>query len=223
MMHSIADAAHAGRSAPTLIVMLPPAYSGPADFVRAGFVAAARERRLDVDLVFAAPELRHVADRTVLAELWQELLSPARAQGRALWLGGISFGAYLALACAERHPGELAGLGVLAPWLGTHLLTAEIARARDVQAWLSGDSAEDDEERRVWRFIRRQGSGALPIHLGMGREDRFARRHRLMAAALEPASVDVVPGGHDWPTWRRLWDRFLDLRLADNSARPPSK
>src|SRR5437763_12214356 len=119
MIRSIVDAAHSGRSAPTLIVMLPPAYSGPEDFVRAGFVAAARERRLDVDLAFAALELRHVADRTVLTELWQELLSPARARGRAVWLGGISFGAYLALCCAERHPGELAGLCVLAPWLGT--------------------------------------------------------------------------------------------------------
>ena len=84
MIRSIVDAAHSGRSAPTLIVMLPPAYSGPEDFVRAGFVAAARERRLDVDLAFAALELRHVADRTVLTELWQELLSPARARGRAV-------------------------------------------------------------------------------------------------------------------------------------------
>jgi enterochelin esterase-like enzyme len=35
-----------------------------------------------------------------------------------------------------------------------------------------------------------------------------------MAAALRPDDVDVVPGGHDWPTWRRLWDRFLDARFA---------
>jgi pimeloyl-ACP methyl ester carboxylesterase len=219
MIRSIVDAAHPGSSAPTLIVMLPPAYSGPQDFVRAGFVAAARDRRLDVDLAFAALELQHVADRTLLTELWQELLSPARVEGRAVWLGGISFGAYLALCCAERHPGELTGLCVLAPWLGTHIITGEIARARDVQAWLPREAAEDDEERRVWRFIQTQGSGALPIHLGMGREDRFAERHRLMAAALEPDSVDVVPGGHDWPTWKRLWERFLDRRLA-KSRRP---
>ena len=214
MMRSIVHLAHPGSRAPTLIVLLPPAYSGPEDFVSAGFVAAARERQLEIDLVFAALELRHVADRTLLTELWQAVLSPARVEGRALWLGGISFGAYLALACAERHHGDLAGLCVLAPWLGTHLVTGEIARARDVHAWLPGETAEDDEERRVWRFIQRAGSGALPIHLGIGSEDRFAERHRLMAAALEPGSVDVVPGGHDWPTWERLWERFLDRRLA---------
>jgi pimeloyl-ACP methyl ester carboxylesterase len=217
-MQSIVHLADPGRSAPALIVMLPPAYSGPEDFVRAGFVAAARERRLEIDLVFAPLGLRHVADRTLLTELWQEVLSPARVQGRAVWLGGISFGAYLALACAERHPGDLAGLCVLAPWLGTHLVTGEIARAREVHDWLAGEAAEDDEERRVWRFIQRQGSGALPIHLGMGREDRFAERHRLMAAALEPDSLDVVPGGHDWPTWKRLWERFLDRRLTKSRS-----
>jgi hypothetical protein len=50
MMHTIADAAHAGRRAPTRVLMLPPAYSGPEDFVRAGFVGAVRQRHLEVDL-----------------------------------------------------------------------------------------------------------------------------------------------------------------------------
>jgi len=40
----------------------------------------------------------------------------------------------------------------------------------------------------------------------------------LLAAALPPSSVDIVPGGHDWPTWRALWDRFLDARLASKGA-----
>jgi len=30
-----------------------------------------------------------------------------------------------------------------------------------------------------------------------------------------------VPGGHDWPTWGRLWERFLDLRLAGNFTADP--
>jgi enterochelin esterase-like enzyme len=213
-MRSMIDAAQPGRSAPTLLVLLPPAYGDPGDFVRAGFVAAVRERRLDIDLAFAPLELRDVADRTLLTHLHQELLAPARAERRTLWLGGISFGAFLALSLAQRHPGVLDGLLALAPYLGTHLVTGDIARARSLHAWDPGELAADDEERRVWRFIQAQGVGGLPIHLGIGREDRFAERHRLMAAALEPGSVDVVPGGHDWPTWRRLWERFLERRLA---------
>ena len=213
-MRSLVDTAHPGRSAPTLIVMLPPAYGDPEDFVRAGFVTAVRERRLDIDLVFAPLELRDVSDRTLLTRLHHELLAPARAERRTLWLGGISFGAFLALSLAERHPDKVDGLCALAPYLGTHLVTGDIARARGLHAWDPGEPAEDDEERRVWRFIQGQGVGGLPIHLGIGREDRFAERHRLMAAALGPGSVDVVPGGHDWPTWRRLWERFLERRPA---------
>ena len=218
MMHTIADAAHAGRSAPTRLLMLPAAYSGPEDFVRAGFVGAVRQRHLEVDLVFARLELQHLSDRTVLTRLRQELLLPARAQGCSTWLGGISLGGYVALCCAERHPQDIDGLCLIAPYLGSHIVTDEIARADGVHSWRPGEIAEDDAERRVWRFIQTLGSRALPIHLGLGREDRFAARHRLMASALAPGSLDIVPGGHDWPTWYRLWENFLDARLGSSHA-----
>ena len=214
MMHTIADAAHAGHSAPMRVLMLPAAYSGPEDFVRAGFARAVRQRHLEVDLLFAQLELQHLTDGTLLARVRQELLLPARAQGCSIWLGGISLGGYVALGCAERYPQEIDGLCLFAPYLGSHIVTDEIARAEGVHAWRPGEIAADDQERRIWRFIQTLGARALPIHLGLGREDRFAPRHRLMAAALAPGSVDIVPGGHDWPTWYRLWENFLDARLV---------
>lgn len=216
MTRVIFEAARAGHSAPTRLVMLPAAYARPEDFVAAGFVAAVRARRLDLDLVFAAPALEHVIDRVGLARLRTELILPACAQGCAVWLGGISLGGFLALCCAERHPAELAGLCLFAPYLGTHLVTGEIERAGGITHWDAG-AAEDDDERRVWRFISTLRSGPLPVHLGLGREDRFGGRHRLMAAALPPESVDVVSGGHDWSTWHTLWERFLDARFADHA------
>ena len=209
-MQVIVDNARAAGSAATRLIMLPAAYSGPEDFVRAGFVGAVRERQLDVDLVFAALELQHVTDRTVLTRLREELVAPARAQGCAVWLGGISLGGYVTLCCAERHWRELDGLCLFAPYLGSHIITGEIERAGSLAAWRPEDLAPDDEERRVWRFIQTHGRGSLPIHLGLGREDRFAPRHRVLAAALDPHSVDVVPGGHDWPTWLALWENFLE-------------
>jgi pimeloyl-ACP methyl ester carboxylesterase len=214
MTRTIFDAACAGYTAPTRLVLLPAAYSAPDDFVREGFVSAVRERRLELDLAFPAVELQHVTDHTALARLRAELILPARALGCAVWLGGISLGGYLALCYAAQHPAELAGLCVFAPYLGSHIVTAEIERARGVEGWQPPEPAHEDDERRVWGFIKTLRSGALPVHLGLGREDRFAGRHRLMAAALEPQNVDIVPGGHDWPTWRRLWERFLDARLA---------
>jgi len=195
-------------------VLLPAAYTAPQDFVDAGFIRAVRDRRLDVDLVFAGLELAHVSDRSILERLAAEHIRPARARGVAVWLGGISLGGYLALCFAERHARELAGLTLFAPYLGSHLVTAEIEQAGGVALWRPGVIAEEDDERRVWRFIQSLRGASLPVHLGLGRDDRFAPRHRLLAAALEPGSVDVVPGGHDWATWRHLWERFLESRLA---------
>jgi pimeloyl-ACP methyl ester carboxylesterase len=214
MKPPIIAAAHAGRTAPTRLVMLPAAYAEPSDFLQHGFVAAVRERALDIDLVFAGFQLQQVIDRSAFTRLHEELILPARTLACALWMGGISLGGYLALCCAERHPGELAGVCLFAPYLGSHLVIAEIERAGDLESWRPEAPADDDDERRVWRFIRTLRAGPLPVHLGLGREDRFASRHRLMAAALSASSVDIVRGGHDWPTWRRLWDRFLDARLA---------
>ena len=90
-------------------------------------------------------------------------------------------------------------------------------RQAGIRAWRAGDLADDDDERRVWRFLQRRKAPALPLHLGLGREDRFLERQQLLANALDPAEVDMVPGGHDWPTWLRLWENFLDARIA---ARP---
>jgi pimeloyl-ACP methyl ester carboxylesterase len=217
-MGVIFDAARAGDSAPTLLIMLPAAYTAPEDFVRAGFVSALRGRRLDIDLVLAGFDLPQVSDGTAVRQLRQELILPARSSGRTVWLGGISLGGYLALCCAHRHAAELSGLCLLAPYLGSHLITGEVERARGVGDWEPGEAAEADDERRVWRFIKTLRSGALPVHLGLGRDDRFAPRHRLMAAALAPGSVNVVPGGHDWPTWLLLWENFLDAQFKLGAA-----
>jgi len=213
-MRTLIEPAHVGRTAPVRVLMLPAAYAAPSDFLQHGFVRAVRDRSLEVDLVFAGFELQEVSDRSLFPRLREEILLPADALGCAVWMGGISLGGYLALGYAECYPRELAGLCLFAPYLGSHLVTSEIERANGIENWQPGEFPEDDDERRVWRFIRTLRAGSLPVHLGLGREDRFRHRHALMAAALAPDRVDVVPGGHDWPTWRRLWDRFLDARLG---------
>lgn len=213
MMRSLCERAHRERPAPVHVVLLPAAFSGPEDFVTAGFAQAVRTRGLDIDLTFVALEFGHVTDRSVVARVLEEVIAPLRSPPRVLWLGGISLGGYVALSCAEAEPQGLAGLCLFAPYLGSHIITSEVARA-GIRAWPSADLAEDDDERRLWRFIQRRAAAALPIHLGLGRDDRFLARHQLLAASLDPAEVDTVPGGHDWPTWSRLWENFLDARLT---------
>ncbi|HTC15095.1 MAG TPA: hypothetical protein VK695_04750 [Steroidobacteraceae bacterium] len=214
-MHLVSDAARPGSFAPCCIVMLPAAFCRPEDFVQQGFVSAVRARALAVDLCFAQPEGRHLTDRSVLARLREEIVLPAHARGATVWLGGISLGGFLAASYAARHGAELRGLCLLAPYLGSHLITGEIQRAGGVQAWQPGALPDgDDDEQRVWQLLKRGEASGFALHLGLGAADRFASRHRLLAAALPPASVDEVAGGHDWPTWRKLWENFLLRRIA---------
>ena len=55
--------------------------------------------------------------------------------------------------------------------------------------------------------------GLDTVKVWHGREDRFAGSHRMMAAALSPQAVQVIPGGHEWPVWSRLWGDFLDSQF----------
>jgi pimeloyl-ACP methyl ester carboxylesterase len=223
-VRSILEAADAGVVAPTRVLLLPAAYCMPEDFLREGFARAARERHLPVDLVFVELKLQHLTDRTILRRLRHEIVLPARASGcRSIWLGGISLGGFIAMAYAARFTREVDGLCLLAPYLGNHIVVGEIERARGLDGWTPGHLAEDDDERRIWQFIKEQRDRTSPrpapeLHLGFGSEDRFADSHRLLAAALAPDSVDVVPGGHEWPAWRQLWENFLDTRFPADHA-----
>jgi pimeloyl-ACP methyl ester carboxylesterase len=198
--------------APTLMVWLPGAFNAPEDFLAADFAQAARMRQAALDLIFVDMELQHVGDRSVLHRLRADIVLPARAAGTAIWLGGISLGGLLALDYADSYPDELDGLCLLGPYLGNRMLCAEIARAPGIVAWEPGELAQCDEERRIWRYIKSRHAESRPLYLGFGQGDRFSAAHKLLAETLPAAAVDVIEGGHDWSTWSKLWENFLDSR-----------
>ncbi len=199
------------RPATARILLLPGANEHAAGFARAGFHDAVRERGLAIELDCCELEFEHLTDRTMLERLRDGPLAGARASGcDSVWLGGVSLGGFLALAYAERYPTELNGLCLIAPYLGSRILTGEISQAGGVAAWSPGERDTEAEDRQIWRFIKvRHGLDPM-VYLGYGRNDRFADSHRLLADALPAESVDVVNGAHDWPAWRQVWNHFLD-------------
>jgi pimeloyl-ACP methyl ester carboxylesterase len=213
-MHSFFHAAAHPKVADTRMIWLPGAYDTAQNFQQAGFPEAVAERQVALDLVFVDLELEHLSDRAVLQQLRSELVLPALESGISCWLGGISLGGMLALDYAATYPVDLSGLCLLAPYLGNRMLTTEIREAPGLDEWEPGELAETDEERRIWRYIKTRPENAGPIYLGFGRTDRFADSHRLLAASLPADCIDVIEGGHDWPTWMSLWENFLDSQLV---------
>ena len=191
------------------MIWLPGAYDNAQNFQNAGFSAAVARHGLDLDLVYVDLDLKHLSDRSALQQLRAECVLPALEAGKRCWLAGISLGGMLALDYAATYPQDLAGLCVLAPYLGNRMLAAEIRAAPGLAAWQPGPLAESDEERRIWRYIKNRSENSGPLYLGFGLADRFAASHRLLAASLPEHCVDVIEGGHDWPTWTALWENFL--------------
>jgi pimeloyl-ACP methyl ester carboxylesterase len=195
------------------IVLLPGALQELADFARAGFDAAVHERGLPWDLVLAAPQLAHLTDRSWLIRLHEEVMGPARERGQTLWLGGISLGAFMALRFAAGHRRAIDGLCLLAPYLGSRIVAAEIAGCDSLQSWQPGVPADEDDERQIWCYVRGLRPPPPRLFLGFGASDRFADTQRVLARALPPACSLQIDGGHEWPVWRQLWDNFLDHHL----------
>ena len=215
--------------APVLLVLLPGAHMQPAEMIHEGMAQAVRQRQLAVDVVVAGAGLEYVYDGSVLDRLRADVINPYRARGyRRIWLAGISLGGFVAMGYALRHPGQIEGIVALAPYLGRRSLVQEVAAAGGPARWrqaavrsaLTGavTGGADDADHALWLWLSARPDDAPMLHLGYGREDRFAEGHRLLAQTLPPAHVQVVPGGHDWPAWRRLWSDWLDLRLLPGTC-----
>ena len=205
-------------AASTRVLLLPGAFDSAREFERAGFAAAVVARQLPLELRFTELEFSDMTDRSMLDRLHAGPVAEARHGGAAVWLAGISLGGFLAISYAERYRGELAGLCLIAPYLGTRLTSAAIARAGGLAAWKPDAALAEDEDQRLWQFLALPAARRCPVYLGFGRDDRFSDGHRLLAAALPGGSVDVVDGGHDWSAWRRVWDCFLDRWRTQGAA-----
>lgn len=192
------------------IVLLPAAHQSLQDFLTAGFDGAVRRRQLPLDLILVSPSLAHLTDRAWMAQLRRDVIEPQRARARALWLGGISLGAFMALRFAAEHPAPIHGLCLLAPYLGSRIVAAEIARCESIHNWHPVELAADDDERRVWCYLRDLRSPPPHLFLGLSDADRFADTQQLLARALPTQCRCEIEGPHEWPVWQRLWDHFLD-------------
>ena len=213
-MRSIAVPGACAAPVDTLLVLLPGSYSLPEEFEREGFLDAVRAHRLAADLLLVDAHVGYYHQRSVVDRLQADVIAPARARGyRNIWLAGISIGGLGAMLYAEARPGEVDGLVLLAPYLGTPLVAKDIANAGGLAAWRAPPApVAQDLDAGLWRWLQQQTGPAAatpPLWLGYGLDDRFATNAEQLRRALPATRVFTAPGGHDWPVWTGLWQRML--------------
>jgi|SRR6185437_3753999 len=199
-----------------LLVMLPGIGIGAEEFAERGFIDAAHGSSAPPDVIACRPDLDLYLDGTVAEALERSVIAPARAEGyRRIWFLGLSLGAMGALLHARAHPGEIEGVLLISPFLGTPGLIAEVARAGGIGAWQPSAVTNNDSEGQLMAWLGdhlRLRPERPALYLGYGLSDRFAAGHALLDRELPAARVVQDAGGHDWPTWSQLWRQLLALR-----------
>jgi hypothetical protein len=222
-MNVIRDTAPGGGADRVTLLMLPAAGGRAEDFVERGFVGCLRRRGLPVDVLAVDARFDDYLEGAIAGRIESEVVQPARAgNAQKIWLMGISLGGLGALAHARAH-GGVEGVVLLAPFLGSRGLVAEVTRAGGLAQWQPGTRAPDDPERLMleWLGRYRAGDPAAPrIYLAYGAQDRYAPASAMLEPQLPREHVVSLPGGHDWATWLALWERLLDggLFLPQHAA-----
>lgn len=194
----------------SLLVLLPGAYMTPEHFVANGFFADVSVRHLKLDIVAVDLGIDAISSGEALPAVIDQILIPARAQYRQVWLGGISLGGLLSLCLNADHPGIVDGLCLIAPYPGSRLTTNAVKRAGGLDVWEPTAVDLTDPEFRAYRWLKSPPAG-FPVFVGYGTEDRFAEGMQGIAERFPSTARCGLPGDHDWPVWRDLWEHFLNL------------
>jgi len=196
-----------------LIVFLPGRWNRALQYETEQFVQAVYDAGIQADMVAVEAHYGYYARRTVVTRLREDVVAPAQAQGYTqLWLVGVSMGGLGALLYRRDYPDDLTGVVALAPFLGDTEAITEIRAAGGVQQWQTTTMAPDDYQRQLWQWLKAHlahPEAGARLYLGYGQQDRFAVAHQLLATCLPAAQVFTNPGGHNWQTWRSLWQAFL--------------
>lgn len=182
-------------------------------FEEEGLVEDVRTMGLPFDMAAPNAHFAYYSERTLIVRLKADVIDPARDQGKDnVWLVGFSMGGLGSVLYLREQPQDIDGICLVAPYLGDDDIIEEIQAAGGVRSWSPGTyDPVEDWQRMMWHWIKDNvaGEDPVPIYLGYGTEDDHAPANALLAELLPEEQVVRIEGGHDYPTFKALWDRFL--------------
>jgi pimeloyl-ACP methyl ester carboxylesterase len=209
------------------VLLLPGRHSRASDFESAGFVQAVRKRNLNVEVVAVDAHLGYYAEQRYARlpdHIYEDVVKPLLSRGRSqLWVVGTSLGAFGTVAYVKYHPDAVRGMLLLGAYLGEQPVLDSIRQSGGLSQWEPTSSVGFAHENRAWKWLKGYVNHDVrpELYLGYGKADRFSLSSTLLEPALTSQHVLVdAEGGHDFPTWLRLWERFLDCcgHLLEPSA-----
>ena len=222
-MRALKDVYAGPEKAKCLLVFLPGSGDRAEHFVKKGLVQAVREKQLSVDIIAADATNTYYWQRRVNERLEEDVITPALTAGyQETWLAGNSLGGMGSLRYPRTHPEQIQGVLALSPWLGS--LGPEVRKAGGLRAWEPAPPRDDEAfDLTLWRWLKEltvNGAKGPEVWVGWGTRDRLAADDATLAAALPKERVFTTNGGHDWRTWRRLFDAFLQRSSFAERCRP---
>jgi len=204
----------AGSASCLCVVFLPGRGGRMEDFEKAGFPRMVEGRLPHATMIAADAHSGYYAERILVDRLHEDVVLPLREKGcERVWLAGVSMGGLGALLHARYRREDVAGLILLAPFLGDAEVIDEITAAGGPLKWAPKEPlGPGDYQRDIWRWLRdnaRLGERGIPIWLGYGTDDRRVKGCPLLATILPSGQTATAPGGHDWRTWSLLWESLL--------------
>lgn len=205
----------AATRSPVLVVLLPGVNDSPRKFQDYHFISDARDRGVSADFVAVDTHLGYFEDKSIVRRLHTDIILPALQTGyQQIWLVGISLGGLGTLLYASYHPDEIEGIVLLAPYLGSEELIAEIKHQGGLVNWQM--QASPFRAKKIWGWLQQYASmhpDSPAIYLGYGKQDKLKDAQQLLASELDPGHVFRLSGKHNWKTWRRLWQLMLERKI----------
>lgn len=199
-----------------LIVFVRALYGNHKTFEKEGFVAMVYDKGLRYDMVAPNAYLAYYYGRTLDKRLREDVIEPARAAGYTnIWLVGVSLGGLGSVLYLLNYPEDsgIAGVVLMAPYLGDREILHEIIQAGGVRKWRPGDYEDNDWQRHLWDWLKsydQQQDHLPPIYLGYGDDDPYALGQGLLATLLPRDHVVVIEGTHSVGTVKEIWAIMLD-------------
>lgn len=204
-----------------LVVLLPGRGDVPEDFERHGVVKMVHDADPSLDVIAVDAHLGYYRARTLVERLHADVVAPRLARHGKVWLVGVSLGGLGALAYTYENRDAVAGLVLMAPFLGDDV-PGEVAAAGGLAPWVAPDvlHEQDDARRRfvlLWSLLRGYAVApdtVPPLWLAHGDEDYLREASHQLGPTLPEGRYRVNPGGHRWSVWRPLFAELLPAALA---------